>query len=313
MKHELKRVPFSTLEGVMVGNAQDDDAKTGVRVLYFPHTASAGVDISGGGPASRETPVLDPMRNNTPLNALVLAGGSAYGLEASTGVMECLEQHGIGYDIGYALVPIVVQSDIYDLSYGSASVRPNKAMGYLACSRALEGNDPRSGNVGAGTGATVGKILGMERAEKSGIGYSALQLGELVVGAVVVVNALGDIYQQGEKIAGLTNESHTGWADSAAELFRTMQSPLPGTNTTIGAVITNARFNNAQMQKVASMARNAFARCIRPVGTMLDGDTIYGISTAAHPVEADINVVGTMASDAMEAAIANAVLQSRDA
>ena len=151
MKHELKRVPFSTLEGVMVGNAQDDDAKTGVTVLYFPHTASAGVDISGGGPASRETPVLDPTRNNTPLNALVLAGGSAYGLEASTGVMECLEQHGIGYDTGYALVPIVVQSDIYDLSYGSASVRPNKAMGYLACSRALEGNDPRSGNVGAGT------------------------------------------------------------------------------------------------------------------------------------------------------------------
>ena len=307
MKHELKRVPFSTLEGVMVGNAQDDDAKTGVTVLYFPHTASAGVDISGGGPASRETPVLDPTRNNTPLNALVLAGGSAYGLEASTGVMECLEQHGIGYDTGYALVPIVVQSDIYDLSYGSASVRPNKAMGYLACSRALEGNDPRSGNVGAGTGATVGKILGMERAEKSGIGYSALQLGELVVGAVVVVNALGDIYQKGQKIAGLSN------ADSAAELFRTMQAPLPGTNTTIGAVITNARFNNAQMQKVASMARNAFARCIRPVGTMLDGDTIYGNSTSAHPVEADINVVGTMASDAMEAAIADAVLQSRDA
>ena len=307
MKHELKRVPFSTLEGVMVGNARDDDAKTGVTVLYFPHTASAGVDISGGGPASRETPVLDPTRNNTPLNALVLAGGSAYGLEASTGVMECLEQHGIGYDTGYALVPIVVQSDIYDLSYGSASVRPNKAMGYLACSRALEGNDPRSGNVGAGTGATVGKILGMERAEKSGIGYSALQLGELVVGAVVVVNALGDIYQKGQKIAGLSN------ADSAAELFRTMQAPLPGTNTTIGAVITNAGFNNAQMQKVASMARNAFARCIRPVGTMLDGDTIYGISTSAHPVEADINVVGTMASDAMEAAIADAVLQSRDA
>ena len=311
MKSELKRIPFSTLEGVMVGNSQDDDAKTGVTVLYFPHTASAGVDISGGGPASRETPVLDPMCNNTPLNALVFAGGSAYGLEASSGVMECLEQHGIGYDTGYALVPIVVQSDIYDLSYGSASIRPDKAMGRLACSKALKKNDPRSGNVGAGTGATVGKILGMERAQKSGIGYAAYQLDNLVVGAVVVVNALGDIYHHGKKIAGLTNEDHIGFADSATELFRKIQSPQPGTNTTIGAVITNARFNNTQMRKIASMARNAFARCIRPVGTMFDGDTIYGISTSPHPVEADINIVGTLASDAMEDAIADAIRESR--
>jgi len=309
---EVRKIPFSTLDGVRVGNAQDDDAKTGVTVLYFPHTAAAGVDISGGGPASRETPVLDPDRNNTPLNALVFAGGSAYGLEAATGVMECLEQNGIGYDTGYALVPIVVQSDIYDLSYGSASIRPDKGMGYLACQRALEKNDPQSGNIGAGTGATVGKILGMERSQKSGIGYAAMQLGNLTVGAVVVVNALGDIYFQGKKIAGLTDESHTGFADSTTELYHILQSPTPGTNTTLGAIITNARFNNSQMRKIASMARNAFARCIRPVGTMFDGDTIYGISTSSSPVEADINVVGTLSAEVMEAAIADAVRQDRE-
>ena len=160
-------------------NAQDDQAKTGVTVLYFPQTAIAGVDISGGGPASRETPVLSPLTNPTPLNAIVLSGGSAYGLAAADGVMTTLEKHGIGYDTRCALVPIVCQSDIYDLSYGASNVRPDARMGAEAAENALAGTHPLSGNVGAGTGATVGKACGMKRAMKSGIGYSAAQLEDI--------------------------------------------------------------------------------------------------------------------------------------
>ena len=157
----VRHIPFSDLKGISVGNAQDNNAKTGVTVFYFPETACAAVKILGGGPASRETPLLDAERSNTPLNALVLGGGSAFGLEASHGVMKCLEEAGIGYDTGYATVPIVCQSDIYDLSYGKADIRPDIAMGYEACGNALAANHPESGNIGAGTGATIGKAKGM--------------------------------------------------------------------------------------------------------------------------------------------------------
>ena len=157
-ENDVREIPFSSIEGVRIGNAQDDVAKTGVTVLCFPAGAKTGVDISGGGPASRETPVLDPTKENIGIHAIVLSGGSAYGLAAADGVMQCLEEHDIGFDTGFARVPLVVQSCIFDLSYGSAKVRPDKNMGYDACLDALNKGKAISGSVGAGTGATVGKL-----------------------------------------------------------------------------------------------------------------------------------------------------------
>lgn len=309
-----REIPFSSIEGVRVGNAQDFGAKTGVTVLCFPAGALTGVDISGGGPASRETPVLDPTKENIGIHAIVLSGGSAYGLAASDGVMQCLEERGIGYDTGFARVPLVVQSCIYDLSYGSSKVRPDRKMGYDACRDALENGKPQSGSVGGGTGATVGKISGMERSMKSGIGYYAVQMGALKVGAVVVVNSLGDIYSvsTGKKIAGLLNKERTAFADSVAELYRIAkpQDLFTRTNTVIGAIITNGKFDKAELTRIAGQTRNAYARAINPVGTLADGDTVYAVS-CGEPVTADINMTGTLAAEVMAKAIENAVTAAK--
>ncbi|MDY2843388.1 MAG: P1 family peptidase [Treponema sp.] len=388
----MKEIDFSEIEGVLVGNAQNEDAKTGVTVFVFPYTAAGAVDISGGGPASRETPVIDPERADTPVNALVLGGGSAYGLDASSGVMDCLEKHGIGYDTRSALVPIVVQSDIYDLSFGSSKIRPDKKMGAEACEAALSGSSfdsslssgdfdsscgdshassdsscevsqnlscfenkvfsgARNGSFGAGTGATVGKIRGMERSQKAGIGFAAAQVGNLKVGAAVVVNALGDIYAfdgecaGGRKIAGLLSEDKKSFCDSVKELYKIYEKSCGNdysenlsktsdeksceksksekkdfgafsgrSNTTIGAVFTNGDFSKSQLKKIASMARAAYDRCIRPVGTMGDGDTIYAFSTAKSEskVKSNLNVAGTLAAEVMEKAIKNAILFNKN-
>ena len=310
----IREIAMTEMPEVSIGNVQNEEAKTGVTVLLFDKKTGAvvGVDISGGGPASRETPLTSPVTADNPINAIVLSGGSAYGLAASDGVMRCLEEHGIGFETGYAKVPLVCQSCIYDLGYGSATVRPDSEMGYAACEKALAGGNPSSGSVGAGTGATVGKICGMERAMKSGLGMYAVQLGELRMAAVVAVNALGDIFDpvNGTKIAGLMNEDRTAFGDSCEELWKLgcPQNLFTG-NTTIGAVITNGQFNKAQMNKIASMTRNAYARCINPVGTMADGDSIYAASIG--DVKADINVTGTLAAHVMERAIVKAVESAR--
>ena len=310
----VQEIPFSAIEGVRIGNAQDNVAKTGVTVLCFPAGAKTGVDISGGGPASRETPVLDPTKEKIGIHAIVLSGGSAYGLAAADGVMQCLEAHAIGYDTCFARVPLVVQSAIYDLSYGSADVRPDRKMGYDACLDALKEGNPVSGSVGAGTGATVGKLCGMGQSMKSGIGYHAVQMGDLKIGAVVVVNALGDIFstETGEKIAGLMNPERTSFMDSADELYRISQPSdlFTRTNTTIGAVITNGSFDKAELTRIAGQTRNAYARAINPVGTLADGDTVYAVS-CGKPVKADINMVGTLAAAVMAKAIENAITSSR--
>ena len=305
----IREIAITDMPEVSIGNVQSDEAKTGVTVLLFDKKgAVVGVDISGGGPASRETPLTSPVTADNPINAIVLSGGSAYGLAAADGVMRCLEDHGIGFETGYARVPLVCQSCIYDLGYGSATVRPDSAMGYAACEKALAGGNPSCGSVGAGTGATVGKICGMERAMKSGLGMYAVELGELRMAAVVAVNALGDIFDPatGKKIAGLRTADGTSFADSCEELWKMgRRENLFTGNTTIGAVFTNGKFNKAQMNKIASMTRNAYARCINPVGTMADGDSIYAAS--AGDVEADLNVAGTLAAYVMERAIVAAI------
>lgn len=305
----MKEMTLKDIGGFSIGNAQDERAKTGVTVIYFDQGATVGCDISGGGPASRETPLTDGTTANNPINALVFSGGSAYGLAASDGVMQCLEEHDIGYPTGFARVPLVCQSCIYDLGYGRSDIRPNAVMGYDACARALEAFDESMGNVGAGTGATVGKLLGMRMSTKAGLGMYALEVGELKIGAIVVVNAFGDIFnpKTGEKVAGLYDPTRSTWLDFEQTFFQMVATPtdLFHSNTTIGCIITNAAFNKAELTKIAAMTRNAYARCISPVGTMADGDSIYACSVGN--VQSDINVVGTLASRVMEQAILKAI------
>lgn len=309
----IKEISIKDMEGVSIGHAQNEEAKTGVSVIYFKNGAQTGCDISGGGPASRETPLTNPMTADNPLNAVVLSGGSAYGLAASDGVMKCLEENGIGYNTGYALVPLVCQSCIYDLGYGKNNVRPDAAMGYEACKRALEGCDASMGNVGAGTGATVGKLLGMKQATKSGLGIYAIQAGELKIAAVVAVNAFGDIFnpENGQKVGGLLDPSRKVFLDLEQAFLSFMSAPkdLFNSNTTIGCIITNAKFDKAKLNKIAAMTRNAYARCINPVGTMADGDSIYACSVGE--VVSDINLVGTLSAKVMQKAILKAIESSK--
>lgn len=309
MESLIKEISIKEIDGVSVGNAQNDEAKTGVSVIYFKNGAQAGCDISGGGPASRETPLTSSMTADNPLNAVVLSGGSAFGLAASDGVMRCLEEHGIGYETGFAKVPLVCQSCIYDLAYGRADIRPDSAMGYEACMKALEECDDSMGNIGAGTGATVGKVLGLKQATKAGLGIHAIQVGELKIAAIVAVNAVGDIFDSSnaQKIAGLMDPERKVFLDSEEVLVRMVTTPLnlDKTNTTIGCVVCNAKFDKAKLNKIASMTRNAYARCINPVGTMADGDSIYACSIGE--VVSDVNVVGSLAAKVMEKAIKKAV------
>lgn len=306
-KRIIREIPITEVNGLRIGNAQDQVAMTGVTVLLFDDGAKVGVDISGGGPASRETPLALPLTADNPVNAIVLSGGSAFGLAAGDGVMRYLEERGIGYETGFAKVPLVCQSCIYDLGSGRGDIRPDAAMGYAACVDA-EKNKPSCGSVGGGTGATVGKLCGMGRSSKSGLGFYAAAVGGLQMAAVVIVNAVGDIInpKTGEKLAGLRTEEGRGFADSCQELYQLSQrKDLFVSNTTIGAIVTNGRFSKAEMSKIASMARNAYARCINPVGTMADGDTIYAASIGTQ--EADINMAGTLAAEVMAEAIIKAV------
>lgn len=313
MNQLLKEISITDMDGVSIGHAQNDEAKTGVTVLYFPRGAQAGCDISGGGPASREIHLTDSMTADNPINAVVLSGGSAYGLAASDGVMHCLEENGIGYETGFAKVPLVCQSCIYDLGYGRSDVRPDARMGYEACRKALEGSDGRMGSIGAGTGASVGKLCGMKQAMKAGLGIHGVKLGDLEIAAVVAVNAFGDIFDpaNGQKIAGLMDPQRKCFLDLEALFMQLMTAPkdLFTANTTIGCVITNAKFDKAKLNKIAAMTRNAYARCINPVGTLADGDSIYACSVGN--VVSDLNLVGTLSARVMQKAICKAVEASR--
>ena len=309
----MKEININEIDGFKIGNAQDYDAMTGVTVILCEKGGMAGVDISGGGPASRETPLLSPLTADNPINAVVLSGGSAFGLAAADGVMQWLEERKIGFDTKFAYVPLVVQSCIFDLAVGRSDIRPDAAMGKAACDNAML-NAPKSGIVGGGTGAAVGKICGISHSTKSGLGLYAVQVGDLKIGAVVVLNAFGDIfdYETGEQIAGAKDENGN-YIDSAAELFniKAGENLFRGNkqNTTIACIITNGNFTCAQMNKIAAMARGAYSRCIRPVGTMADGDSIYAVCSGE--VYADINAVGTLAADVLGYAIKDAVFKAK--
>lgn len=311
---EVKEIRITDIGGFRIGNAQDYDAMTGVTAIVFDRENTAGIDISGGGPAARESFLFTPLSYKQSITALLLSGGSAYGLAAATGAMQYLEEHGMGYRLADMVIPIVPQSCIFDLST-KTKVRPDAKMGYAACKDAERNALSQSGNVGGGCGASVGKLCGLKQAQKSGIGYYALQVGELKVGAIVIVNALGDVFdfRNGKKVAGAMNAERTAFIDSEEVLYSMqegMQNKIQeGKNTTIGAVITNAEFSQQEMCKIAAMTRAGLARSINPVGTSADGDTVYAVSCG--DIKSDCNLVGTLASRVLSMAILDAVSSSK--
>ena len=312
-------ISIKDIKGIRIGQTEDPDGGTGCTVFLSEAGMAAGMDVRGGGPASRESELLKPLAAAQEIHAIVLAGGSAFGLGAADGVMQYLEERGIGFDVGVTKVPLVCQSDLFDLTAGDSGVRPDRAMGYEACLRAEEENY-RDGNYGAGCGATVGKFAGMDYCMKSGIGSCALQVGELQVGAVVAVNALGDIYdwRSGQKLAGLLAEDRRSFRRTEDLMYadtRTVENKFTG-NTTIGVVITNADFQKASLCKIAGMAHDGYARSIRPVHTTADGDSIYAVSVGdaeGKKVSADQDLVGTLAAEVMSEAITAAVKSARSA
>ncbi|WP_073024993.1 P1 family peptidase [Lutispora thermophila] len=304
----MEYVNLTKIPGIKLGNAEDLIGGTGCTVVLCEKGGIAGVDVRGGAPGTRETDLLNPINMMDKVHCIMLAGGSAFGLDAVAGVMEYLESKGIGFDVGITKVPIVPAAVLFDLSVGDYRCRPDKAMGYRACINAENGGFSE-GSVGAGTGATVGKILGMDKAMKGGLGSFCIKTGELYVGAVVAVNCFGDVVnpESGEILAGAYIPEENRFVNTELLIMESAKkddNPFSG-NTTIGCVITNARLSKAEVNKVASMAHNGYARSIRPVHTMYDGDTIFALSTGQ--IEADVNQVGVMAVKAVEQAVINAV------
>lgn len=305
---------ITDIEGIYVGNATNAEAGTGCTVIVCPAGATGGVDVRGGAPATRETDLLRPEETVQVLHAVVLSGGSAFGLAASAGVAEELERRDIGLDVGVAKVPIVSGACLFDLMCGRADVRPTAADGAAAVAAALDGERAplEVGNVGAGTGCTVGKLAGAERCMKSGLGESLQTCGELVCGAVVAVNAVGDVVDpvSGSGIAGLLDEAGERVVDSTEALLSPAATmPLSRTNTTISCVVTNAKLTKAEATKVAQMAADAYAHTIRPTHTTNDGDTIFVMATGE--VEMPLDVVGVLATKALERAIVDGALSAR--
>jgi L-aminopeptidase/D-esterase-like protein len=309
---------ITDVPGIEVGHAQNDEALTGCTVILCRKGAVAGVDVRGGAPGTRETDLLNPLNLVEKAHAILLAGGSAFGLDAATGVMRYLEEQGIGFDTGLAKVPIVPAAILFDLGLGSSRVRPDAEMGYRAAAAASP-SPPPQGNVGAGTGASVGKIFGMKSAMKAGIGSASMGSGGLVVGALAAVNAFGDVVDpsSGQIIAG-ARSTHLGplelgaqdyFADTLAVMKtfigRTVLHFAARANTVIGVAATNAKLTKAEATKVAQMAHDGLARTVRPAHTMLDGDTIFTLATGEK--KADPSTVGALAAEAMAQAILRAV------
>lgn len=309
-----KEINICDIGEIKIGQAENVQAGTGCTVLYTEQGMAAGLDVRGGGPASRESELMNPLAAAQTIHGIVLAGGSAFGLGAADGVMQYLEERGIGFDVGPLKVPLVCQADLFDLTVGDPYTRPDRDMGYEACINAQHGNY-RDGNYGAGCGATVGKIAGMDFCMKSGIGSYALQLGELQVGALVAVNALGDIYdwKTGCKAAGLLTEDKKSFRRTEDLMYAStevVENKFTG-NTTIGIIVTNAGFTKPSLCKIAGMAHDGYARSIRPVHTTADGDSIYAVSVG--DVAADQDLAGTLAAEVMSEAILRAVTSAKSA
>ncbi len=301
---------ITDIPGIRVGHDTNLEAGTGCTVILCDTPAIGGVDVRGGAPATRETDLLHPMNLVEEVNAVLLTGGSAFGLNAAGGVMRFLEEHGVGFDIGVAHVPIVPAAAILDLGFGSASIRPDAAAGYRACEQATA-ETVIQGNVGAGTGATVGKMAGPLFAMKGGLGSASTQLEDgVLIGALAVVNALGDVIdpQTSRVIAGARNPTGSGFLSD------------PFGNTTIAVIATNASVSKAGINKVAQMAHDGIAQAIRPAHTMFDGDTIFALALGSRSqVNLDaamsaryVSMIGLAAATTLAQAIVKAVRNATD-
>jgi L-aminopeptidase/D-esterase-like protein len=300
--------------GLRVGHHTDSRRPTGCTVVIFDSGAVAGVDVRGAAPGTRETDLLNPLNTVQSVNAILLAGGSAFGLDAAGGVMRYLEENKLGYRVGPVIVPIVPAAILFDLGLGDPRIRPDAEAGYAACQAAASAR-AGEGNVGAGAGATVGKMFGMRAAMKSGLGSASISIGDsgLVVGAIVAVNALGDVRDRetGRILAGARAEGE-GFLDSMAQIMEGatlagLHPNQPGAHTTIGIIATNAALTKSEATKVAQMAHDGLARTINPVHTAADGDTIFAAATGSSSVRADITTIGAIGSEAMARAVNRAV------
>jgi L-aminopeptidase/D-esterase-like protein len=298
---------ITDVPGIKVGHAHNKSALTGCTVVLTEQGAVCGVDVRGSAPGTRETDLLQPTHMVDRVHAILLSGGSAYGLDAATGVMQFLEERGYGLPVGVGVVPIVPAAVLFDLAIGNSNVRPDKEMGYQAAQNA-SADCSVQGNVGAGCGATVGKLAGLERAMKSGLGTASRTLPNgLVVGAIVAVNAVGEVrHPKTGQVLVAPCDDEGNLLDSLDLLMRMAHAPVfPGTNTTIGVVASNANLNKAQATKVAQMAHDGLARTIYPVHTMLDGDTLFAVATGGLDVPVD--VVGAVSAEVLADAVVNAV------
>lgn len=302
----MKEISINEIKGIEVGQAQDEVGGSGCTVILCKEGCSAGVDVRGGGPATRETDLLNPINMVQKIHAVCLSGGSAFGLDAASGVMRYLEEQDCGHDMGFVKVPIVCGASLFDLGVGDVACRPNAQMGYDACINIQK--EIQEGNVGAGTGASVGKLMGKAHAMKSGLGTYGVQVGDVQVAAIVAVNACGNVVDEktGEQLAGILINNQV--IPTEEVMLQMLTQPLPEGNTTIGCIVTNAKLDKAQCTKVAGIAHNGYARSIRPVHTMSDGDSIFVMATGEVEVQADI--IGILATDCMAKAINRAVKQA---
>lgn len=325
----VREIRLTDIKGIRVGHAQNEEGGTGCTAVICEKGATASVDVRGGGPASRETELLRPEKMVQQIHCVMLSGGSAFGLEAGDGAMQYLEENGIGFDVGIGVVPIVCGASCFDLVVGDPKCRPDKAMGYAACLASEAGEEPAMGNVGAGTGATVGKFLGLDYMIKTGLGIHAVQVGEVQCAALVTVNALGDVidYDTGKTIAGLLNEDKTGFRSTVEAMYQEIgkdrnvyhdevpaagaDTASPVTNTTLGVIITNAKLDKAQCSKLAQIAHNGYARTIQPVHTSADGDTIFVLATGEVEVAPDC--LGALATEVMGRAVNKAAREAAPA
>jgi len=306
---------LTDIPGIRVGHAHDADALTGCTVILCEQGAIAGIDQRGGAPGTRETDALHPTHLVERVHAVALSGGSAFGLDAATGMVRYLEERGIGMDVGVARVPIVPAAVLFDLGFGRADVRPDAAMGYQACLNATSAA-PAEGNAGAGMGCTVGKILGMPWAVKGGIGSASIEIADgVIVAAIVAVNAYGDVidHETGQIVAGARSYDRDGVRIGRGRVFAdamwALQQMASGQqigfgsrgNTVIGVVATNAALNKEQVNKMAQMAQDGLARTVRPAHTMVDGDTIFSLSLGDRKM--DINIIGAFAAEMFAKAV----------
>lgn len=298
---------ITDVPGVKVGHYTDTRAVTGCTVVLCEKGAVAGVDVTGSAPGTRETDLLRPGSLVEKVQAILLSGGSAFGLDAAAGVMRYLEERGFGHETIAGKVPIVPAAIIFDLNIGNSKIRPGPREGYQACLEARE-EETAEGCVGAGTGATVGKLLGMEQATKSGLGMASQQLTDsVVVAALMVVNAIGDIIEPttGKILAGPRNPQGKGFLSSSELWKRGIRKQFPPFNTVIGVVATNARFSKTDVNKLARLAGAGIARSVNPCHTVYDGDVLFALSVGEE--NAEFNAVAIAAAEVVAAAIVRAV------